>query len=273
MSVCKQDKKSQWIEGWEAALVSSGAVKIVDSLPGPHTECDWTHNKSLMERGQVFAVSLGDQPEEKDSFILDTTKYFVAESDYAMVQKAVLASHYAGSVGGLLGRKKTRIVVLNRSGSRHWVGGDTFVDVVRRSTWSNDVDVVHVQNLEGSLVQQAEALHGADILISPHGAQLTNLAFIRRCTVVVELFPQSYFLSFFSNLAVVAGAYSGYAADRSQFLDTSKCAPHDTCRGQARSVPIHASVASVFHALPRFICDFNQCRMNMLLKVAAQQTN
>jgi len=45
------------------------------------------------------------------------------------------------------------------------------------------------------------------VIISPHGAQLTNLIFARPCTVVVELYPRHYFMpGFYLSLAAQVGA-------------------------------------------------------------------
>ncbi|KAH8052590.1 DUF563-containing protein [Aureococcus anophagefferens] len=63
---------------------------------------------------------------------------------------------------------------------------------------------------------QAAWVHAADVVVSPHGAQLSNLVFARRCTAVLELFPRHFYMpGFYLALALQAGAvpFAGYATD------------------------------------------------------------
>ena len=59
---------------------------------------------------------------------------------------------------------------------------------------------------------QAKVMHSADIIISSHGAQLTNLAFVKKCTAVVELFPKNYYLYYYQLLTLISGGmhFEGY---------------------------------------------------------------
>ena len=59
--------------------------------------------------------------------------------------------------------------------------------------------------------EQATWTHAMDVVVSPHGAQLTNLLFAAECAVVVELFPKSYFIpGYFGALAASVGALPFY---------------------------------------------------------------
>ncbi|KAG5189562.1 hypothetical protein JKP88DRAFT_137106, partial [Tribonema minus] len=79
-----------------------------------------------------------------------------------------------------------------------------------------------------SLAQQAAWAARHDVIISPHGNQLTNVAFARRCAVVLELFPPNYIVpDFFTSLALDAGAVSFY-------LHVLPSQNESTRRGRAR---------------------------------------
>jgi hypothetical protein len=67
------------------------------------------------------------------------------------------------------------------------------------------------------LCDQIKIVKGADVIIAPHGAGLTNLVFASRCTAVVELFPYNYYIpGFYGSLAQQAGlAYAAWYDDGS----------------------------------------------------------
>ena len=41
--------------------------------------------------------------------------------------------------------------------------------------------------------EQYEAAHNADVVISPHGSQLTNFLLAPECTGVLEIFPAGFY--------------------------------------------------------------------------------
>eukprot|EP00940_MAST-03C_sp_MAST-3C-sp2_P000008 g8.t1 len=69
---------------------------------------------------------------------------------------------------------------------------DNFVDL--------EVDVVLFEDLP-SVQEQAAVVRRADVLISPHGNGLMNLAFMRPCSSVVEIFPANFRYIMFDQLA------------------------------------------------------------------------
>ena len=54
------------------------------------------------------------------------------------------------------------------------------------------VSLVHF--VKQTIKEHATWMHTQDLIISPHGAGLTNAVFIRPCTAVLELFPKHYFI-------------------------------------------------------------------------------
>lgn len=64
---------------------------------------------------------------------------------------------------------------------------------------------------EADFHQQVEFMMQTDILISPHGAQLSTIFFMPSCGGVVEVFPPSYFVpNFFGPLAASSGLQHAY---------------------------------------------------------------
>jgi len=114
------------------------------------------------------------------------------------------------------------------------------------------------------LETQASEFHSADIVISSHGAQLTNLAFIRPCTAVVELFPYAYYLGFFQPLVLAADgiSYDGYPFDASPLVDTQNTYRNGKERGARRGVSLKASPESIVYAFPRILLEMITCREN-----------
>jgi hypothetical protein len=58
-----------------------------------------------------------------------------------------------------------------------------------------------------AIPEQADIFHNADLIIAPHGAALTNLAFCRPGTKVFELFSPNFLLGFYSDLARATGLH------------------------------------------------------------------
>ncbi len=59
-----------------------------------------------------------------------------------------------------------------------------------------EVGKVSTTYFEGkSLIQQAAEVHEADVILSVHGAQLTNFIFLKPCSIVIEIMPWLYNIS------------------------------------------------------------------------------
>lgn len=109
---------------------------------------------------------------------------------------------------------KPRIGILNRRSNF----GRSITNVNELIEGISDIpnislSVAPVEYFEGQDFQhQVEFFHDIDILISPHGAQLTGLPFMasKPCSQLLELFPQRYSIpNFFGSLAV--NAQVGYS--------------------------------------------------------------
>ena len=158
--------------------------------------------------------------------------------------------------------------------SRTWIYSNATLALIQHF-WGSDVDARRLPNFGGyTLEEQAVAMHTADVIISPHGAQFTNLAFVRPCTAVLELFPRRYYYPKKGPLAMEAGGipFDGYHFDGSPLSEAPKYSafrkPDDKVdtdaakkdRGKLRSVPIRASPESVLRALPDLLHAVVTCR-------------
>jgi hypothetical protein len=47
-------------------------------------------------------------------------------------------------------------------------------------------------------MEQILFFHHHDIIISPHGAQITGIPFMKSpCSIIIELFPKGYYISYY----------------------------------------------------------------------------
>ena len=101
-------------------------------------------------------------------------------------------------------------------------------------------------------------MHNADVLITPHGAQLTNAVFLRPCTVVLEILPDSFYHPKKAPLVMEVGGihYTGYRFEGSPRAETTL---NDT--GRYRDVEfLNASAQSIVFAMPDLLQDALSCR-------------
>ena len=121
------------------------------------------------------------------------------------------ADFYNMTMGGCQSGKDYPIIgILNReiSANRSIVN----VDILRDSVQNMTNQPVEISYFEGKeFLEQLQYMMQTDILISPHGAQLTSINFIPACGVVIELYPPGFwFPHFFGPLATSSGLSHGY---------------------------------------------------------------
>jgi len=95
-----------------------------------------------------------------------------------------------------------RITILNREQS----SGRYMEDAIELKTLLEkelDVAVNLVSSMDGKdFTEQVQLMADTDILISPHGAQLTSMPFLPKCAHVYEIFPMGYLTpKFYGSLA------------------------------------------------------------------------
>lgn len=128
----------------------------------------------------------------------------------------------------------------------------------------SDVNI-EVAYFEGaSYVDQVRFVSTVDILISPHGAQLTGLFLLsaQRCGRILEVFPSHFYMSaFFGSLADCSGVayYSLYltAADNHESNLTSVEQIHNV--KSARGSQLCPDPAVMVEAVQRVVADWYEC--------------
>jgi Glycosyltransferase 61 len=102
--------------------------------------------------------------------------------------------------------RKPRISILNRSlkSGRHLLNAKELVASIEATYINQTAAIVYFEDI--SFLDQIELLMKSDIIISPHGAQLTGIPFMPQCSSVLEFFPRNYLVAdYFGSLAAAAG--------------------------------------------------------------------
>lgn len=143
-----------------------------------------------------------------------------------------------------------------------------------RTTTLFRLNVTYIPSFNGyTLYEQAYIMHHADIIYSPHGAQLSNLIYIRPCTVIVEFFPRAYYVQFFQPLAVSAKgiSYEAYPTATMHFTDkvTDSLLTSQNYEVQkvVRGVRINVQSNFFLRTLPQLLDATIQCRSNYFKKM------
>ena len=265
-----------WIAALNAQFARAGVRLLHDPNgtrfalgPPSGKQCDWIANATVKRDDFGWAEPKGDGP-------LHNFRYFMSRDDVADLQRHVLGRHYAPGARNVTARP--RLVIVDRQGNpRHWVYAEAALARIT-AAWGHVLDAKLVRDLSAYAIEgQAQVMHNADIVISPHGAQLTNAVFVRPCTAVLELFPRYYYYPKKGPLAMEAGGipYDGYHFDgspRSETVPLMPPRPGDPKQqkaageaGRSRTTsalqhPIYASPESVLRALPDLLLDVIACR-------------
>lgn len=100
-----------------------------------------------------------------------------------------------------------RVAIVNRGQSRSLLNVDSLVVALRSNLGLEDIRTTDFER--ATFLEQVEFLANTDILLSPHGAQLTGIPFLPACGRVLEIFPARYFYhTYFGSLADAAGVAS-----------------------------------------------------------------
>jgi len=103
-----------------------------------------------------------------------------------------------------------RIVLINRKGTRRLKGAHNTSMLLReelRLPYTPPVVFFEGMTFE----EQVNTFANSDILLSPHGAQLTSIPFMPRCSSVIEVLPRGYdWNKFFGTLAALSGVNHSY---------------------------------------------------------------
>lgn len=111
-------------------------------------------------------------------------------------KKELLTEFKIKSLGNIASKEFKQIYLLRgRQGKRRLLGEERLVDVLR----ARGFHILDPQRM--TVVEQMEALSGAEVVVAPHGAALTNIIFCKEQTVVIELRSTNIPPEFFSEIA------------------------------------------------------------------------
>jgi Glycosyltransferase 61 len=99
-----------------------------------------------------------------------------------------------------------RIAILNRAetSSRHLLNAKELATSLEDTFPGQTVPIVYFENK--TMLEQVQFFMENDIVISPHGAQLTGIAFMKNCSTLIEFFPKNYLtVDYFASLAASVG--------------------------------------------------------------------
>ena len=115
---------------------------------------------------------------------------------------------------------------------------------------------------------QIDFYSSVDILVSPHGAQLSGLPFMPECGAILELLPMSYYIPyFFGTLAFSANLTSShlYLSDgdpmeevNQTFMNDSSIAAH-AFRKRVRAKSLCPPVSSIVTSVRALIEKWESC--------------
>lgn len=242
---------------------SSYIQSFLNAIKNSSSDVSILHGNVILpvhrEGCSINAVSIVATKAFSDSGWDRPVKYFMNQtSDLHQLQMAVLGTDFRSGPSSLF--PHIHILILDRHGTtRAWVFA---LDAKRVLELHHGINVTYIATFNDmTLREQAYAVHSADIIISPHGAQLCNLVYIRPCTVVVELFPFEYYLQFFQSLVVAAHgvSFEGYPSGTDKFEDTRQAVSNGNVN-VARKNLIYTSPSAILHALPELLNASEQCR-------------
>jgi hypothetical protein len=169
-----------------------------------------------------------------------------------------------------------RIAILNRK----WGEKRNLKNIVRLSKQLSrrlpenpDVPVMYFKNK--TFLEQVDFFAKTDIVISPHGAQLTGIPFMPDCGAVLELFPKGYYLpAFFGTLANVSNLNHAflYLSEVDGKSEYSKFAASKETRLEARGAELCPPVHSVVQAVEQLVKEWKQCRMKQNEQLLQRQS-
>lgn len=133
---------------------------------------------------------------------------------------------------------------------------------------TNSTNVVRYMDSfdDQTFLEQVAYLSSIDILIAPHGAQLTGLAFLTHCGGVLEVFPKGYYVPhFYGSLARSSGHtyYSLYTGSvRNRTAELQDYMSRLERRDETRRFNITAEPTLVVEAVRELAIQWQRCRVS-----------
>lgn len=235
----KKLERNAFLKGFFSLLKSRINLEIMDK---PSWE-----NKNSSVIPQTFNVSGG--------YILSHTNILndLVQDEYNLPK---------ANTSYCLHQRKPRIAILNRRKSvgRSIINAELLAEweQIKNASWNDHIPVEYFEDLD--FQEQVSFFQSADILISPHGAQLTGLAFMQApCSQLIEIFPKGYAIpNFYGSLAVNSNTSYSFLYLSGQSPETEQ-ADNLLDRVKARSTNLCLSKDMVSHTLEQVVGEWQQC--------------
>ena len=126
---------------------------------------------------------------------------------------------HAGLLVGVLGRGPSGKA--HEDTYRAWPHAEAFVKLVQtnRPRSVSNATLFNLHHL--TFREQALAIRKYQIIITTHGSHSVSLAFIKPCTVVIELLGEGYLVTMFSQLAIEAGGRAFFMYPGTSVLESA----------------------------------------------------
>ena len=204
--------------------------------------------------------------------------WFLHPTDAVALTAAVLGEDPCASLPAAFTKgDNLQVLLVDRTVGRRLARPDVVKDYLSQKPYVSSVSLVTFRGGVGTLVSQARQAHASDVFIATHGAGNTNIAFMRPCSIFIELYPRLFYLpQYFGSLARQAGLLHfpiqvatnqshGYASDRcittmSKVTSNSDCFNDVACRRCARGVDsIDVSLDDIGAALEKGLIERTKC--------------
>jgi hypothetical protein len=156
-----------------------------------------------------------------------------------------------------------RIAILNRrkKSSRSILNTDAIIAALKDALGELHIPVAFFER--ATFLQQVAFFANADLILSPHGAQLTGIPFMPECGRILELFPAYYYYdSYFGSLAENSGIqqYTLYLSSGDPVSEWATAASlNSQQRRSYRNVNLCPPVSKIVQAVKLMVSDWKNC--------------
>ncbi|CAB9517271.1 expressed unknown protein [Seminavis robusta] len=173
-----------------------------------------------------------------------------------------------GEGGPLSASKKQPVIAfLNRNGDRHVENiGDILEALKKTKVLGHTLGILDIHYISSfdqlSFWEQVDVMSKVDIVIGPHGAQFTSVAFLPACGGLFELFPKGYYYpNYFGSLARTTGHYHFHLYTGGMNIDAELNQDMMTLEGrmEARSRHVIANVDLVLQGVQQLAERWQSC--------------
>jgi len=153
---------------------SRSARRTMIALGIPEDKCVWSNDNALLQFDEIIATSF---PGSRRNYAQWVPRYLQT------ILKPV----------GVLGAPVARKIYVPRSGERKIINEEQLLNIAR----NYDIEPHDFSNIDN----QPEIFNECELVIGPHGAGLTNIAFCKRNTKVLELIPSDHRFPYYYTIA------------------------------------------------------------------------